>query len=49
VKTLLDEELLGRFLDPAFILFDRVGLSFSIPPIKNERPDFINLEASLKV
>jgi hypothetical protein len=48
VKTLLDEEFLGRFLDPAFVLFDRAGAEFWHSAYKNERPYFIYLAAGVK-
>src|SRR6185369_11591948 len=48
VKTLPDEEFLGRFLDPAFILFDRAGTEFWHSAYKNERPYFIYLEPGVK-
>ena len=49
VKTLLDEEFLGRFLDPTFVLFDRAGTEFWHSAYKNERPYFIYSGAGVKV
>jgi hypothetical protein len=40
VKALLDEEFLGRFLDPAFVFFDSAGTEFWHSAYKNERPYF---------
>jgi hypothetical protein len=47
VKALLNEEFLGRFLDPVLVLFDRAGTEFG-HPYKNERPYFIYLRAGVK-
>jgi hypothetical protein len=41
VKTLLDEEFFGRFLDPVLVLFDRAGAEFWHPPIKTNVRIFI--------
>ena len=40
VKALLDKEFFGRFLDPAFVLFDCARAEFG-HSYKNERPYFI--------
>jgi hypothetical protein len=49
VKALLDEEFLGRFLDPAFVLFDRAGTEFGHPPIKTNVRIFIYSRAGVKL
>jgi hypothetical protein len=48
VKALLDEEFLGRVLDPALVLFDRAGTEFGHCAYKNERPYFIYLCPAVK-